>query len=110
MQDRWIGYPRNGETERTMGTTLRYFDDKTKLWRVVFVSPKYGSAVSLRGGVEGDRLVLRGTDADGVALRWSFNEIEPNSFIWRGEASRDGGKTWRLEEEHHMKRRAAGGR
>jgi hypothetical protein len=41
-------------------------------------------------------------------LRWSFNEIQTDSFIWRGEKSRDGGKTWRLREEHHMKRRNGG--
>jgi len=55
--------------------------------------------------LEGDRIVLRGTDVDGYPIRWSFNEIKPESFVWRGEKSRDDGKTWKLEEEHHMKRR-----
>ena len=55
---------------------------------------------------EGDRIVLRGVDSDGSPIRWSFNDIKPDSFVWRGEKSRDGGKTWKLEEEHHMKRRA----
>ena len=108
MQDLWITYPKDGEKERGIGTSIRFFDDKAKSWRVVFVNPKYGAVLSVEGGVEGDRVVLRGTDDEGSALRWSFNDVELNSFTWRGEKSRDGGKTWRLEEEHHMKRRLAG--
>ena len=46
-------------------------------------------------------------DTDGSEMRWSFNDIRPDSFVWRGEVSHDGGKTWWLQEEHHMKRRAS---
>jgi len=105
IQDLWITYPKQGEKERGIGTSIRFFDDKSKTWRVVFVNPKYGALLSVQGGVEGDRIVLRGQDADGDQLRWSFNDIKDDSFTWRGEKSRDGGKTWRLEEEHHMRRR-----
>ncbi len=106
MQDIWITYPTPGSgAERKIGTTLRTFDRKAGLWRVVFVAASYGSLVTLQGGSEGDRIVLRGKDTDGSQLRWSFNEIQPDSFVWRGESSRDGGKTWRLEEEHRMRRR-----
>ena len=107
IQDLWITYPKNGDKERNIGTSIRFFDAKAKTWRVVFVNPKYGVLLSLQGGVEGDRIVLRGTDDDGSTLRWSFNDVQPDSFTWRGETSRDGGKTWRLEEEHHMTRRTA---
>jgi hypothetical protein len=105
VQDLWIGYPRSGEKERSIGTSIRWFDETSKLWRVVFVNPRFGAFLSVEGGAEGDRIVLRGHDAEGAALRWSFNDIQPNSFTWRGELSHDGGKTWRLQEEHHMKRR-----
>jgi len=107
IQDLWIGYPRDGATERSIGTSLRYFDAKAKLWNVVFVSPQFGGVLQVRGGAEGDRIVLRGQDAEGADLRWSFGDLRPDSFTWRGERSRDGGKTWKLEEEHHMKRPAA---
>jgi hypothetical protein len=108
IQDLWITYPKDGEKERGIGTSIRFFDDKAKTWRVVFVSPKFGAVLTVQGGLEGDRIVLRGQDADGGQLRWSFNDIKDDSFTWRGETSRDGGKTWKLEEEHHMKRRPAG--
>lgn len=107
LQDIWITYPTKGSKERGIGTSIRFFDSKSKMWRVVFVSPAYGALVTVQGGVEGNRIVLRGTDDGGSALRWSFNDIQANSFIWRGEKSRDGGKTWRLEEEHHMTRRTS---
>jgi len=51
----WDGDPRDGETERGIGTSIRYFDDTAR--------------------------------------------------AWRGEKSRDEGKTF--EEEHHLRRRAA---
>lgn len=105
LQDIWISYPKDGTKDRNIGTSIRFFDDKTRTWRVVFVSPADGGLLTVQGGVEGDRIVLRGTDDEGAALRWSFNDIQADSFIWRGEKSRDGGETWRLEEEHRMKRR-----
>jgi len=106
MQDVWIGYPKRPDDERSIGTTLRFFDSKTGVWRVIFVAPAYGIITTLEGGAEGDRIVLRGKDGDGASLRWSFSDIRDDSFTWRGEISQDGGKTWRLEEEHHMTRRA----
>jgi uncharacterized protein len=105
VQDLFITYPKDGEKERRIGTTIRFFDTALKQWRIVFISPQFNYVVTVQGGLEGDRIVLRGVDTDGAPIRWSFNDIKPDSFVWRGEKSRDGGKTWKLEEEHHMKRR-----
>lgn len=107
LQDVWIGYPKEPGGERFIGTSVRFFDAKSRTWRVVFVAPAFGM-LTVQGGVEGDRIVLRGQDVDGGQLRWSFNDIEDDSFTWRGEKSRDGGKTWRIEEQHRMKRRSSG--
>jgi hypothetical protein len=107
IQDIWITYPNEAGKERGVGTSVRFFDNKSKMWQVVFISPAYSAVVTVRGGTEGDRIVLRGVDDEGSMLRWSFNDIKGDSFTWRGEKSRDGGKTWKLEEEHHMRRRAA---
>jgi hypothetical protein len=105
MQDIWITYPKDGAKDRGIGTSVRFFDTRSKVWRVTFVSPAYDALITVQGGAEGNRIVLRGTDDEGSSLRWSFNDITPNSFVWRGEKSRDGGKKWVLEEEHHMRRR-----
>ena len=108
LQDIWISYPRSGAgAERNIGTSVRIFDEKSGEWRVVWVAASFGSMITLHGGAEGDRIVLRGTDNDGSELRWSFNDIRPDSFVWRGELSRHGGKSWRLQEEHRMRRRGA---
>ena len=109
VQDIFMTYPKEGEKERRMGTTLRFFDTALKQWRIVFVAPQSNYLVTVQGGLEGDRIVLRGVDTDGAPIRWSFNDIKPDSFVWRGEKSRDGGKTWKMEEEHNMKRRSGTG-
>jgi hypothetical protein len=108
IQDVWIGHPEGARPgERDMGTTLRFYDAETEQWRVMFVVPGPTSAkiLILRGVAEGDRIVLTGDDIDGSLLRWSFNEIQANSFLWRGETSADRGKTWRIEQEMRLRRR-----
>lgn len=105
MQDVLIeGDPSTG---RRRGTTVRFFDANASQWRVLWIPPASGNVIALRGGTEGDRIVLLGQDGDGSMLRWSFNDIQPNSFLWRGETSADGGKTWRIEQEMILKRRTA---
>jgi hypothetical protein len=106
VQDLWIGYPGGSQKERTIGTTLRFFDAKLKQWRIVFLNPQSGYMVTTQGGREGDRIVLRGVDTDGLPIRWTFRDITPVSFHWQGEKSHDAGKTWLLEEDHHMRRRS----
>jgi hypothetical protein len=51
---------------------------------------------TVRGGAVGDRIVLHGEGQDGSLRRWSFNDIGPDSFDWRGERSSDHGANWRL--------------
>ena len=109
LQDIFLGYPKPGSNEeRRMVTGVRWVDPKTDKWTIMFAAPSFNVAIRMEGGAEGDRIVLRGHDDHGAELRWSFNDITPNSFIWRGETSHDGGKTWRMDEEHHMSRRAGG--
>ena len=105
VQDIWITYPQRPNEEREIGTSLRFFDPKSGLWRVVFILPTLNILTTLEGRAHGDRIVLEGQSSDGKRRRWSFNDITPTSFVWRNESSRDGGKTWKLVEDHHMKRR-----
>jgi hypothetical protein len=108
IQDLFIIHPSAARKERYIGTTLRYFDPKSGTWSVTFVDPENGSVATLTGGaVEDGRIVLHSQDTDGKETRWSFDEIRPDSWVFRDEETRDGGKTWRLREEDHMKRRGA---
>jgi len=109
LQDIFLGYPQPGaNAERSMVTGVRWVDPKTDKWTLMFAAPSFNAGVRMEGGAEGDRIVLRGRDDHGDSLRWSFNDITPNSFTWRGETSHDAGKTWRMDEEHHMTRRRSG--
>lgn len=107
LEDIFLSYPDSAGQERKMVGGIRWVNPQTGKWTLAFVAPTFDAMVQMEGGAEGDRIVLRGKDSKGVLLRWSFNDITPSSFVWRGESSYDGGKTWRLEEEHHMRRRGA---
>jgi hypothetical protein len=105
IQDLWIGYPAEAGKERSVGTTLRFFDGQSKQWRIVFINPRFNYVVTAQGRRDGEDIVFHGKDTDGLPLRWTFSEITAHSFHWQGEKSLDGGKTWRVEEDHRMKRR-----
>ena len=106
MQDLFIIHPSAVRKERYIGTTLRYFDPRSATWSVTFVDPENGAVETLNGGAVGDdRIVLHSENTDGKLSRWSFDEIRADSWVFRDEVSSDGGTTWRLREEDHMKRR-----
>jgi hypothetical protein len=105
VQDLFIDYPTARHPQRKMGTTIRFIDNKSGKWHIVYIDPPSDTVAELIGEQLGDRIILNGKDPDGTLMRWSFNDIKANSFIWRDEQSQDGGKTWRLTEEHHMARR-----
>jgi hypothetical protein len=104
LQDIFMSYPESGSDERKMVTGIRWVDPRTGRWTLAFVAPTFDVVIRMEAVAEGDRIVLRRQDGKGALLRWSFNDIQKDSFVWRGESSHDGGKTWRLEEEHHMTR------
>ena len=107
VQDIWTWIEKDSTGERKLGTTVRFFDPKIGKWRIIWIDPVSPAIKLLTGGAVGDRIVLEGTADDGLRKRWSFSEIRNDSFIWRGEKSRDAGKTWRLTDEYHLKRRSA---
>jgi hypothetical protein len=108
IQDLFIIHPSAARKERFIGTTVRYFDPKSATWSVTFVDPENGAVETLTGGAVGDdRIVLLSQNTDGKETRWSFDDIRPDSWVFRDEETRDGGKTWRLREVDHMKRGAA---
>ena len=108
VQDFWIVYPSGARKEREVYTDLRYYDSKSRTWPSTFIDVEHASIARFTGGaVGGDRIVLETLDFDGTDTRWSINDLRPDTFVWREEESLDGGKSWRLTAEHHMKRRGA---
>lgn len=108
IQDLWIVNPSGTRKDRELYTDLQYFDLKSGTWCATSVDPENGSIFRLTGGAVGpDRFVFATRDINNKDTLWSFNDIRPDSFVWRDEESSDGGKTWKLQSEYHMKRRGA---
>lgn len=87
------------------GTTLRYFDPVLGAWRVLWIGAHSNTYIPLIGRQQGEQIILEGPDVDGSPLRWVFSEITPNSFRWTGHTSKDGGRTWYMEQLMKAKRR-----
>jgi hypothetical protein len=102
LQDVWIQFPKPGE-DRFIGTTLRFYDPDRKKWRVTWISAIAKAVTVLEGGEEDGRIALY-TDTPKGRVRWTFSDITDKDFVWRGEISADGGKSWRLYEDHRMYR------
>lgn len=51
-----------------------------------------------------DSILVEGAEGNDL-LRWSFQDIPENSFLWRGHISADEGSTWHYEQEMRARRR-----
>jgi hypothetical protein len=90
------------------GSTYRCYDAEADLWRCTWMIPAGGEYVNLvaREVDSGIELIGHGPDPTRIE-RWTFSEITEDSFLWRGEVSRDDGQTWRLIQEMHATRQAS---
>jgi hypothetical protein len=111
IQDVWIVPPR-GEMRagdaaanvNSYGTTLRVLDPRIDAWQVQWSDPVTQTYLHMIGRAQDDDIVQLGTRADGQLIRWSFSEITPDSFLWRGEISPDAGASWRVVTEFRARR------
>lgn len=112
IQDAWI-VPERGVRNpdqavaeaQYYGTTFRVFDPRIGAWRIQWIDPVAQAYLTMIGRKVGDDIVQEGEDALGNKRRWSFSQITPDSFRWRGEVSADLGATWFLHMEYHARRR-----
>ena len=86
------------------GTTLRVYDPKLDAWHILWSDPVKQYFTRQLGRARGRDIVQEGTTGEGVPVRWSFTDITPDSFRWRGERSLDGGKTWHLQADFRARR------
>ena len=108
MQDIWIvpgrGAPGEGRPPLGFhGSTIRFYDPAIDAWRSTWIEPVNGRVRRFIGRRDDDGIVLL-SDEDDPQLRWRFTDITPDSFRWRAETSRDGGTTWKFDEEMHATR------
>jgi hypothetical protein len=111
IQDVWVVPPRGPQRTgdatadvHVFGTTLRVYDPRIDAWQIQWTDPVTQSYLSMVGRKEGNDIVQLGKNPDGNPIRWSFREITPTSFLWRGEVSPDGGSSWRLDIEFTARR------
>jgi hypothetical protein len=83
---------------------IDFYDAQHDRWTPIWIYPKQGQHYALSGGETDGRIVLAGRDQEGVLQRWSDGDFRGNTFIGRFEASKDGGKTWRLVGVNHMRK------
>jgi hypothetical protein len=110
VQDVWIMprlTDRSANLDKNMnmyGSTLRVWDPSIQAWRITWRNPAGDHHEEQIGRRSGKDVVQIGTRPDGTQTRWTFTEIEGDSFHWLGEALEPNGKTWRLEGEFRAKR------
>jgi hypothetical protein len=78
------------------GSTLRVFDPASESWRTVWTDPLSQLRIELVGRGQGDDIVQLGTRA-GRLIRWTFHNVQRDSFDWQGHVLSFDGNTWELE-------------
>jgi len=81
----------------TTGTSMNFYDLKAKEWVQVWVSP--GLQLEIRGGIEGDSMVLIGyvyyvQNGESRPFRGTWTPLEGGVVRQHFEESEDGGQTW----------------
>lgn len=112
IQDVWIVPPRGARhgdavvNRNSYGSTLRIYDPAIDAWQIQWSDPVTQNFCTMTGRRDGDDIVQFGRNAAGQAIRWSFSQITPDRFRWRGETSPDDGANWRLDVEFIARRSA----
>ena len=76
------------------GTTLRLYDPSIDTWRILWSDPATNFFCQQIGRARGRDIVQEGPDPRGGRMRWTFTDVEPDSFHWTAEHSA-GSSAWR---------------
>ena len=92
IEDRW----RADDPTSPMGVstyTYREFDPQRKIWRMLGTNARGGEfALGLTWSDGENRYAIQHYGA--AIMRIRYFAIEPNHFLWRADATADGGRTW----------------
>ena len=92
--DRHSGRPTKDER---YGTTIRTYDPKLRMWRVIFINPaSQETKAQLTARRAGNNIEMEGKLSDGTPIRWRYQEITPTSFHYTAERLHSDGKSWQL--------------
>ena len=108
IQDVWIVPPRHERSGRSdnyeYGTSLRFFDSRLNAWQSTWIGPMHRTVRTFIARRCGDDVMLETTEGEAPRMRWSFTDIETNSFIWRNELWI--GSAWRIQQTFSARRSA----
>jgi hypothetical protein len=85
--------------KRNIGTSLRHYDPKTEVWRIVWIGASSGNLCFLKAKQDGDDLLIERKEPGMSFLKWRFSGITEKQFYWTGHFSNDDGKSWILEQK-----------
>lgn len=71
------------------GTTLRLYDPNLDAWRILWSDPATNFFSQQVGRSRGRDIVQEGPDPRGGHMRWTFTDIEHDTFHWMAEHSVD---------------------
>lgn len=110
IQDVWVVEDPETKVMHPGGTTLRFYDPKGDSWQSTWVSPLQNTTLTFTGREVGGEIVLEAVNRRGSLEHWVFYEIKKGaSFMWRGESSSDGGKTWKTYARYRFQREGSSG-
>jgi hypothetical protein len=104
VQDIWMYEDASTKRMTPAGTTIRFYDAEKDNWQSTWISPLQNITLMFRGHEANGEIILEARNPRGRMERWIFFDISSSSFSWRGEASDDEGKSWRLHSKYRFKR------
>lgn len=100
IQDVWIVPRRPERSGRSdlyeYGTSLRFFDETLGAWQSTWIGPMHRVVRTFLARKTGDQVMLETSEGDVPRMRWSFFDVEANSFSWRNELWTGSG--WRMQQ------------
>jgi hypothetical protein len=110
IQDVWILPGRNDVKDVTKfgmyGTTLRIYDPKNDHWYITFIDPFTTQSYHRMIGRKVGNDIVQELRRESHITHWIFTDIKKDSFHWMWKESEDNGKTWKLQAEFFLERRA----
>ena len=86
----------SGKSKGFKGGSLSVYQVRKKQWKQAWADSQ-GGYFDFTGKFDGNKRIFQTTpDSTGFTQRMVFYDIQENQFTWDWEASKDGGKTWKL--------------
>jgi hypothetical protein len=103
LEDRRPGIEQLPGAGNWYGTTLRIYDPDLGAWRILWNDPATNYFTQQIARARGRDIVQEGPDPKGGSMRWTFSQIERDSFHWTAERIADD-KNWRRQVDIRARR------